>query len=205
MIDTAQNQGLVGCRRCARVWPKGNSHCGRCGAGLVRRDRGTMLWVWIWWSLGLAAFLPAMLLPMLETRMLFRSSAETILGGAAKLAAGGSWGVAAIIVLASVVIPAAKFLTIALLAIKASSGRGLSPDWAHRLYHVIEIIGRWSMVDIFVVAILASLVKFSYVATISPGPAALAFALSVIFTMLSAQAFDPRHLWDENRPSGQNS
>ena len=163
----------------------------------MRRNRGRLFWVWIWWGLGLAAFLPAMLLPMLETRMLFRKSAETILGGAVKLAEAGSWGVAAIIVLASVLIPAAKFITIALLALKVSTGRGVSSDWAHRLYHVIEFIGRWSMVDIFVVAILASLVKFSYVATISPGPAALAFALSVIFTMLSAQAFDPRLLWDD--------
>ena len=203
-VKTARSERLVACRRCARIWPWEQMRCERCGARLVHRERGALFWVWFWWVLGLLAFVPAMLWPMLESRMLYKKSADTIVGGAISLAEHGSWGIALIILIASVLIPFAKFLTIATLALKVATGRGPSAEWSHRLYHLVELIGRWSMVDIFVVAILSSLVQFSVVATIKPGPAALAFALSVIFTMLSAQAFDSRRLWDVDPGGSKN-
>ena len=152
--------------------------------------------VWLWWVLGVAAYVPANLLPMLETRVLFRTSADTIVGGALKLAEGGAFGVALVILLASVVIPVAKFAAIAWLALAAQFNIKSNSKWRHRVYEAVEIIGRWSMIDVFVVAILVSLVQFSVLASVKPGSAALAFALSVIFTMLSALSFDSRLIWD---------
>lgn len=195
-VLTAQSANLIGCQRCARVWPTGTNHCDRCGAALGKNGRGSMFWVWFWWGLGLAAYIPANLWPMLETRILFSKSDDTIVMGAIKLASHGSVLIAAVILVASVVIPFAKFAAIALLARSASGARGFGPKWNTRVYEAIEYVGRWSMIDVFVVAILSSLVQFSVIATVKPGLAALAFAISVICTMLSAQSFDPRRIWD---------
>ena len=98
--------------------------------------------------------------------------------------------------MASVGIPLAKFFAIAYLALSVRRDSRAPAGLRMRMYEVVEYIGRWSMIDVFVVAILASLVQLNVVARIDPGPASLAFALSVIFTMLSAQAFDPRMIWD---------
>ena len=99
-------------------------------------------------------------------------------------------------VVASVGIPLAKFFAIAFLALSVRRGSRIRAARRMQLYEIVDYIGRWSMIDVFVVAILASLVQLNVVARIDPGPASLAFALSVIFTMLSAQAFDPRLIWD---------
>lgn len=189
---TARKEGLLGCRRCARVWPMATLRCGRCGARLQSRAHHALPRVWFWWVLGVLAYVPANIWPMLQTRMLFRNSEDTIVAGAVKLIQHGSIAVALAILLASVVIPLGKFVAIAYLALSVTGRRRSSPIWRHRIYELVEFVGRWSMVDIFVVAILSSLVRFSVVATVNPGPAALAFALSVIFTMLSALSFDSR-------------
>lgn len=192
---TAAKAGLQGCRRCARVWPAETKSCARCGARLGKARKG-LFWVWFWWVLGLAAYVPANIWPMLETRMLLRKSDDTIIAGALKLADHGALLIAAVILIASVAIPVAKFVSIAVLAGSVGGKAWLGPTWRHRIYEAVEFIGRWSMIDVFVVAILSSLVQFSIIASVKPGPAALAFALSVIFTMLSAQAFDSRLIWD---------
>jgi paraquat-inducible protein A len=192
---TAKDAGVQGCRRCARVWPLGTKRCTRCGAHLGAARKG-LFWVWTWWLAGLAAYVPANLWPMLETRMLFRTSDDTIVQGAFKLADHGAVLIAVVILIASVAIPAAKFAAIAVLAGSVGGRSWLGAKWRHRIYEAVEFVGRWSMVDVFVVAILSSLVQFSVLASVKAGPAALAFALSVIFTMLSAQSFDSRLIWD---------
>jgi paraquat-inducible protein A len=193
---TAREAGLVACRRCTRVWPLGTPACGRCGSRLVSRDPKSLSRVWAWWIAGVLAYIPANLWPMLVTRTLWDSQSATIVGGALELWQYGNPGISIIILVASVGIPVAKFFAIAYLALSARGGARASPGLRMRLYEVVEYIGRWSMIDVFVVAILASLVQLNVVARIDPGPASLAFALSVIFTMLSAQAFDPRTIWD---------
>ena len=193
---TARSEGLVGCQRCARAWPLGEEHCRRCGAKLVSRAYRSLGTVWVFWALGLIAYVPANIWPMLETRLLLKSSDDTIIEGALKLLSHGSVAVALVILLASVVIPLAKFAAIAWLALSVQHRLPSSAKWRHRVYEAVELIGRWSMIDVFVVAILSSLVQFSIMANVKPGPAALAFALSVIFTMLSALSFDSRMIWD---------
>ena len=193
---TAKDSGLVGCQRCARVWPIETRQCGRCGASLKSRANNSMAKVWFWWLLGVIAYVPANIWPMLETRMLFTKGDDTIIAGAIKLLQHGSIGVALVILVASVVIPLAKFAAIAYLALSVHQKDKMSAHRRHKVYEVVEFIGRWSMIDVFVVAILSSLVQFSLIATVKPGPAALAFALSVIFTMFSALSFDSRLIWD---------
>lgn len=195
-LITARARGLVGCKRCARVWPLGTSRCGRCGARLARRDGTSLHAVWAWWLAGAMAYIPAQLYPMLETRTLLHKTDDTIIAGAVKIAAHGSWGIAIIILTASVLIPLIKFAAIAILALSVRNGSTIRPSRRFFMYEIVEYIGRWSMIDVFVVAILSSLVQLNVVASIRPGPAAATFALSVVFTMLSAQAFDSRLLWD---------
>ncbi|WP_246107335.1 paraquat-inducible protein A [Puniceibacterium confluentis] len=193
---TAREAGLVACRRCARVWPMGTESCGRCGSPLQSRDTASLSRVWALWLAGVICYIPANTNPMLITQTLLSNSKSTIVGGAVDLIHHGSIGVAIIILIASVLIPVGKFLAIAYLAISVRRGSGISAARRHHLFEVVEFIGRWSMIDVFVVAILSSLVQLSVVASIHPGSAALTFALSVIFTMLSAQAFDTRLFWD---------
>ena len=195
-VITAREAGLVACRRCTRVWPMGTERCSRCGSRLQSRDRSSLQKVWAWWFAGIIAYIPANTYPMLETRTLVYNQGDTIVGGVIELAKHGSYGIAFVILLASVGIPLAKFLAIAFLALSVQRRDAIAPERRQQLYEVVEYIGRWSMIDVFVVAILASLVQLNIVVTITPGPAALTFALSVIFTMLSAQAFDSRMIWD---------
>ena len=195
-VLTARDAGLVGCRTCARAWPMGTDVCPNCGSRVVSRSRRSLQRVWAWWLAGLICYVPANIYPMLETRTLVHTESSTIVGGAVELAAHGSYGIAFIILVASVVIPVGKFVSIAFLALSVGRISRASPQARHGTYEIVEYIGRWSMIDVFVVAILSSLVQLNAVAAIQPGPASLAFALSVIFTMLSAQAFDPRMIWD---------
>lgn len=195
---TARALGLVACRSCARVWPHGKQRCDRCGAALRSRETGSLQRVWAWWIAGVVCYIPANTEPMLVTRTLLSTSEATIIGGAIEIAAYGSYGIAAIILIASVAIPVGKFLAIALLALSVRYRSNWSDHGRQHLYEIVEFIGRWSMIDVFVVAILSALVQLSVVASITPGPAALTFALSVIFTMRAAQAFDTRMIWDRD-------
>lgn len=198
---TAREAGMVGCRRCTRVWPIGTERCGRCGSHLVSRDWGSLSRVWAWWAAGILAYIPANLYPMLRTRTLFSTQEDTIIGGAIELATHGAVGIAIVILIASVLIPLGKFFAIAYLALSIRRSSRMSPVRRQHLYEIVEYIGRWSMIDVFVVAILSSLVQLNVVAAINPGPASLTFALSVIFTMLSAQSFDSRMIWDRQEES----
>ncbi|MBI1170387.1 paraquat-inducible membrane protein A [bacterium] len=198
---TAQAAHLIGCRTCGRVWPEGTPTCGRCGARLrAIRDGHSLQAVWAWLLAGMVCYVPANLYPMLNTSTLLDKTTNTVIGGAVELWQGGNYGVAAIVFVASVMIPIGKFIAIGWLAL-AIGHQNIPGRHRHlRLLHIVEFIGRWSMVDVFVVAILSALVQLGVVATIEPGPAAASFALSVAFTMLSAQSFDPRTIWTTRTP-----
>ena len=195
-IVTARAAGLVACTRCARAWPLETEVCGRCGAALASRDVNSLQRVWALWLVGLMCYIPSNIYPMLRTEQLFSVDESTIVGGAVELAHHGAYGISAIILIASVLIPMGKFWAIAFLALSVKQRDGFASHHRLLMYEVVEYIGRWSMIDIFVVAILSALVQLQGLASITPGPAAFFFALSVIFTMLSAQSFDPRMIWD---------
>lgn len=193
---TARRAGLVACTRCGAVHAQGVARCRRCGSALSSRDEGSLQRVWAWLFAGLIAYVPANLYPMLLTSTFGKARESTIVGGVVELFEHGSWGVATIVFTASVLIPIGKFVTIAYLALTARTATTIRGHGRQRLYEVVEFIGRWSMIDVFVVAILSALVQLNFVVTVNPGIAAVSFALSVAFTMLSAQNFDPRLIWD---------
>ena len=195
---TARDAGLINCTTCGRVSSADETACARCGAALASRDTQSLQKVWAWWIAGIIAFVPANTYPMLKTATLGKETESTLLGGIVELLHHGSVGIAAIVFFASIVIPASKFLAIAYLATGIRRPGRTTAHRRHQVYEVVEFVGRWSMIDVFVVAILASLVQLNVVASIVPGPAALAFAMSVIFTMLSAQSFDSRLIWDQD-------
>lgn len=195
-IKTARDLGVVACTRCTKVWPAGTPSCGRCGKTITARDDKSLQRAWAFWLVGLMCYVPANMYPMLQTRTLLSVQEDTIIGGAVDLLHHGAVGVALIILVASVMIPLGKFMAIAFLAISVTRPSSVSNHHRQLLYEVVEYIGRWSMIDIFVVAIMSSLVQLNTLAAVNPGRASLFFALSVIFTMLSAQAFDSRMIWD---------
>ncbi|SPF81665.1 paraquat-inducible protein A [Pseudoprimorskyibacter insulae] len=195
-LTTAREAGMVGCTYCGLLLPMDQAHCPRCGAGLQSRDDQSLQKVWAWLLAGLIAYVPANLYPMLRTTQMFHTTESTIVGGVSDLIHHHAYGIAFIVFFASVVIPIGKFIVIAYLAYLMSRPHKSDPHRLHLLYEVVEFIGRWSMIDVFVVAILTALVQFDVLATINPGIAAVCFALSVVFTMLSAQSFDSRLIWD---------
>ena len=198
-LTTARQAGLVACRRCGQVDLIEATTCARCGAHLQSRDTDSLQKVWAWLIAGMIAYIPANIYPILLTRSLGHTSDSTIIGGVIELIELDSYGVALIVFVASVMIPIGKFIAIMYLAISVQRQSIMNMHQRHRLYDVVEFIGRWSMIDVFVVAILSALVQLDSIATINPGIAAVSFALSVIFTMLAAQSFDPRLIWDASR------
>lgn len=201
-ILSAREMGVVACQRCTKAQVIGTEICPRCGHGLRSRDPLSLQRVWAFWIMGLVCYIPANIYPMLKTKTLFVIEESTIIGGAVELAHHGNLGIAVIILFASVVIPLAKFWAVAFLAISVKQRYKMTNHRRQLLYEVVEYIGRWSMIDIFVVAILSALVQLKTLATINPGIASIFFALSVIFTMLSAQAFDSRLIWDAEAKDG---
>lgn len=199
---TARGAGLVGCRSCGLASPAGTTTCARCGAGISPVSTESLQAVWAWLLAGIAFYLPANIYPMLRTTLLGSTVDNTIIGGAIDLANHGNYGVAFIVFVASVVIPVGKFLVIAWLAFRVRRDAGKTEfrrtrnlHARGRLYEVVDFIGRWSMIDVFVVAILAALIQMNFLATIKPGIAAVSFCASVVLTMLAAQAFDSRLIW----------
>lgn len=197
ILKTARSAGRVACRSCGLVAPAGQEACARCGARLNSRDALALQRVWAWWAAGTIAFIPANIYPMLRSTQMFRTTESTIVGGVFDLLHYGNYFIAAVIFVASIMIPLGKFIAIAYLALILSHPHRKDTGRLHRLFAIVEFIGRWSMIDVFVVAILSALVQFEALFSIHPGVAAVSFALSVIFTMLAAQSFDSRLIWDQ--------
>jgi len=153
-VMTAHRAGLLGCHSCGRVWPETRTRCARCGAVLVPPDRRRLQHVWAWWFAGLILYIPANLFPMMSTQTfagLQGNTESTIIEGVMELIHYGNYDIAAIVFVASIVVPIAKFVAIAWLAMVA--GRPATTEQAHtrlKIFEVVEFIGRWSMIDIFV-------------------------------------------------------
>lgn len=201
---TAREAGLVACTSCGLVHPPADQICARCGSRLESRPETSLQQVWAWMMAGLLLYIPANIYPMLLTSTLGDATQSTIIGGVIDLIHHGSLGIALIVFVASIVIPVLKFLAVGFLAISIKRPSLMSGHRRLVLFEVVEFIGRWSMIDVFVVAILSALVQLNFIATVNPGPAAACFALSVAFTMLSAQSFDSRLIWDVSHEDDLN-
>lgn len=146
-------------------------------------------------------YIPAMSLPMMRTVSLGAPMDSTVVGGVVVLWNMGSYPVAAVIFVASVFVPVGKLLSLTLLCWYATRGSA-NPKQPTTLYRITELVGKWSMTDVFVVSILVALIRLGDVLSFYPGLAALTFASVVIITMVAAETFDPRLIWDKARAAG---
>lgn len=144
----------------------------------------------------LLLYLPSNLLPIMETRSLVESRTDTIWSGARYLWDTGSWPLAMIVVIASIVVPLLKLAVLTALVVSVRLGRVQGKLRRARLYRLVEFIGRWSMLDIYVVAVLAGVMQLDVAGTVTPRAGALAFSGVVVLTLLAAACFDPRLIWD---------
>lgn len=195
----AIDEGLAVCQSCGSLTDRPGEPCAVCGAQTYLRKPGSLQAVWAYWLAGVLAYIPGNLYPIMVTESLNGTTHSTIMGGVVTLLHHGSYDIAAVIFIASIVVPVSKFIIIAWLALSVQRGWAISAHRRIEAWEIIEFIGRWSMIDVFVVAALAALIQIGGLMTISPGIGINAFALSVMLTMLSAMSFDPRLIWDQKQ------
>ncbi len=195
----AAPQGITGCPTCGligRLDGRGRGQCRRCGERLRARLPHSLQRTWALLAAACMMYVPANVYPIMTTTSLGHSEPSTIIGGVVDLWQMGSWPVATVIFVASIIVPVGKVVALAWLCLVVRRSDELHASVRTKLYRVTEFIGRWSMVDVFVVAILVALIRAGSLMSITPGPAALAFAGVVVLTMLAAMTFDPRLIWD---------
>jgi paraquat-inducible protein A len=192
--ETAAGRGLAICHGCGKVQPVDHGRCDRCDAPLHLRKPNSLQRTCALTIAAAILYLPANLLPMMRSNGIGGGESRTILGGVVLFWEHHAYPVAIVIFVASVAIPILKLLAIVTLCFSTRTCR--RPRAMTRLYRMTELVGRWSMIDVFVVAILVAVVQLGNLMSIEPGPATVAFAGVVILTMLAAMSFDPRLLWD---------
>ncbi len=202
---SALSAGLWRCHGCAAVCEppaegvaQGHARCPRCDAVVKPRKRDSIGRSWAYLLGATALYLPANLLPVTDTASIAGRQSDTIFSGIVYLWKDGSYPLALIVFIASIVVPVTKLLLLSLLLISLQRGETRWTMRRLKAYRVLEAIGRWSMLDIFVVTMLAALVQVESLAELKPGPGAVAFGAVVVLTMLATHSFDPRLLFDEN-------
>ena len=202
-LTTAADHGLLACPACAlvsrpparRIDDRGIA-CPRCGADVHLRKPDSIRRTWAFVVAACVLYLPANILPIMDTSSLFEAQQDTILSGVIYLWSTGSWVTALIVFVASIVTPLTKLAALAFLTITAQRKSTWRPLFRTQIYRAVTLVGRWSMLDIFVVTVLVALVQLQSIAVISAGPAAIAFGAVVVLTMFAAYSFDPRMIWD---------
>ncbi|VXC77999.1 Paraquat-inducible protein A [Pseudomonas sp. 8Z] len=196
----AIDAGLLICHECHhlnRQEPEAeHQHCSRCGAQVHARRPNSLVRTWALLLTSALLYIPANLLPIMTVNSLGKGAPSTIMSGVVELLHHGMVPIAAVVFIASILVPTFKLLGIALLLYSVQRHQPMSARQRILMYRFIEWIGRWSMLDIFVIAILVALVNFGSLASIEAGAGAAAFASVVILTMLAALTFDPRLIWD---------
>jgi paraquat-inducible protein A len=191
--------GAVGCDTCGLVHRSaviGHERCVRCGSILEARKPNPIARTWALMIAAIILYIPANIYPVLTVITFGSGAPSTILGGVEELVAGGMWPLGALVFFASILVPVLKLVGLTILLI--STQRGAIGRLRDRttLYRIVNTVGRWSMIDIFMESILVALVQFGAITTIDPGFGAIAFAGVVIITMFAAESFDPRLMWD---------
>ncbi len=198
--ETAMSRGLLVCHACGLLsHAQAHAHdivCPRCGDHLHSRKPDSYARSWALLITAMILYIPANILPMMHTSSLFGSQSDTIMSGVVYFWTSGSWYLALIIFFASIMVPMLKMIALMLLLITTQRQSTWQLGQRTRLYRVVEFVGRWSMLDIYVVAVIVALVQLKALATIEPGTGAIAFGAVVVLTMFAAMAFDPRLMWD---------
>jgi paraquat-inducible protein A len=200
---TAAQAGLVLCGACGLLCRPAHEddpgRCPRCHEELAFRRPHALQRTWAFILAAAICYLPANLLPILETTSLGSAEEDTIISGVVLLYTTGSWPLALIVLIARVMIPLAKLIALAYLLITVQRGSIRSNRERTRLYRLIIIIGRWSMLDVFVATFVVALIQLQPLMSVMPGPGVLFFAAVVVLTMLAAESFDPRLIWDSTK------
>jgi paraquat-inducible protein A len=187
----------TGCETCALLndAPAGE-HCLRCDSVLHERKPNSAARTWALLCAAVIAYLPANIYPVTNIERLGVTTPSTILGGAQELLDAGMWPLALLVLFASILVPAFKLVGLIFMLIETHRGSDWQLRARTRLYRAIEFIGRWSMIDVFMLATLTGLVRSGKIADITPGFGALCFCSVVILTMFASASFDPRLMWD---------
>ena len=172
------------------------NQCSRCGGALHSRIPFSVARTWAFLIAALILYVPANLLPIMETRSFLGEQEDTILSGVVFLWISGSQGLAILVFVASIVIPLFKLMSLLFLVSSVQSKSAWQIKERSRLYRLVDAIGRWSMLDVYVVTLLVAVVQINSLAHIRAGTGAAAFGAVVVLTMLAARSFDPRLLWD---------
>lgn len=199
---TATQAGFILCHAChqlsraRRLPPDCQARCPRCGARLHRRKPNSLARTWALLLAACILYIPANTLPVMTVVWLGKGEPDTILSGVKVLIAGGMWPLALLVFFASITVPMLKIVGLLYLLISVQRRSRWRPRDRTRLYRIVEAVGRWSMIDVFMISILVALVQLGSLATIEAGTGAVAFAAVVILTMSAALTFDPRLIWE---------
>jgi len=199
---TAVSRGLLGCECCGLVSEviraAGTPRCPRCGFALHARKPQSLQRTTAYLLAAAVLYLPANTLPIMATASAIAGrESHTILGGIIELWQTGSWDLALVVFVASIAVPILKIASLTLLVFTARRQSRWRQVERTTLYRVLETVGHWSMLDVFVVVLLVGMVRFGAFASVEPGPGLLAFGGVVILTMLASASFDPRLIWPE--------
>jgi len=200
---TGMREGYVSCEACGLLSrPAGAGEpgeCPRCGEELEFRRRNAIQRTWAFVIAAAICYLPANILPVMRTTTLTSEQPDTIISGVVYLYTSGSWYLALILLIASVMIPLAKLAALAYLLVTVQRGSVRNNRERARLYRVLEIIGRWSMVDVFVATFVVALIQLQPFMSVTPEPGVLFFSAVVILTIIASESFDPRLIWDSSQ------
>jgi paraquat-inducible protein A len=194
--------GFVRCNSCERLWaaidlPRGGrAYCRRCGAALARRKPNSLARTWALLIAAVICYVPANLFPVMVVAGPGGSEADTILSGVQSMFAAGWYVIGGLIFFASITVPVLKIVSLFGLLVSVQRGSRWNPRDRTRLYRIVEVVGRWSMLDMFVVSLTVALVQLGVVASVEPGIGASFFAAVVVLTIFAASSFDPRLIWD---------
>lgn len=207
-IKTARESGLALCPKCHKLNDMNTGadinariQCSRCHGWFYSRKPHSLQYTLAWNIVALLAFIPANLYPIMILYSMGIGEPNTILSGIGEFVDQGLYPIAIIIFTASIIVPLLKIVGLFLLVYRVHTGVRLQPDKHSKFYHALEFLGPWSMLDVFVVALLVAVVELGFVTSVAAGPAINYFTLTVIFTMFAANSFDPRLLWDKKQGS----
>jgi len=203
-INTAKESNLALCPQCHKLnslpgepAKRAKIQCLRCHGFFYQRKPHSLQYTLAWNIAALIAFIPANLYPIMIIYPLGIGEPSTILSGIGQFVDLGLYPIAVIIFTASIIVPLLKIIGLFLLVYRVHTGVRLRPDKHSKFYHLLEFLGPWSMLDVFVVTLLVAVVELGFVTSVAAGPAINYFTLTVIFTMIAANSFDPRLLWDK--------
>ncbi len=202
-IVTAAQSGLVMCQDCHSLNEPQDGYCYRCHCQLHQRKPNSLMVAWAWWATAAVMIIPANIYPITLVNKFGVLQPDTILSGVMVLVKMGMLPIAVIVFIASIAVPVIKLIGLFYIYLSVHLRAPVSHKSITRMFHFIEWIGRWSMLDLFVISLMIVLLDVGQV-SFEAGPATVAFGLVVVTTMLSARTFDTRLLWDKELPPQQD-